>query len=78
MESTVQLISIGNIFFTLDPFRARDAPQEWEMRDDDQPTYVISPDRLDEIRGQKMYPFFDRGGNDGNGDFQVKILDGLR
>ena len=31
--------------------------------------------RLDEIRGQKMYPFFDKGGNDNNGDFQLNIRD---
>jgi hypothetical protein len=39
----------------------------------DMPAYVITPDRLDFIRGQKMYPFFDKGGNDGNGDFQVGV-----
>jgi hypothetical protein len=26
-------------------------------------------------RAQKMYPFFDKGGNDGNGDFQIAIRD---
>ena len=31
--------------------------------------------RLEEIRGQKMYPFFDKGGNDNNGDFQLNIRD---
>ncbi len=32
-------------------------------------------DRLEEIRAQKMYPFFDKGGNNGNGDFQLNIRD---
>ena len=55
-----------------DPFASRTAPR-WPERQDtqDMPSYVITPDRLEYIRGQKMYPFFDRGGNDGNGDFQV-------
>ena len=57
-----------------DPFQSRSAPR-WPERQDtqDMPAYVITPDRLEFIRGQKMYPFFDRGGNDGNGDFQVRI-----
>ncbi len=58
-----------------DPFASRTAPKWPERADsDDMPSYVISSDRLDEIRKQKMYPFFDKGGNDGNGDFQVNFL----
>jgi len=37
--------------------------------------YIISPDRLADIRKQKMYPFFDEGGNDGHGDYQMAIRD---
>ena len=40
------------------------------------PGYIITSDRLEEIRGNKMYPFFDRGGGFGdNGDFQLSIRD---
>jgi hypothetical protein len=59
----------------LDPFNSRTAPQDWTLRDDKEPAYVVTPARLEEIRAQKMYPFFDKGGNDGNGDFQLNIRD---
>ncbi len=51
------------------------APEEWEMMDDDEPAYIVSPDRLDEIRSEMMYPFYDQGGNDNNGDFQLNVRD---
>ena len=56
-------------------FQSRAFNNEWPSRpgNDDQPAYVITNDRLEEIRNQKMYPFFDQGGNDGNGDFQMNI-----
>ena len=41
----------------------------------DEPRHVVSASRLQEIRDQKMYPFFDKGGNDNNGDFQLSIRD---
>ena len=62
----------------LDPFNSRIAPdQQWHDRLDtnDEPTYALTQDRLEEIRGQKMYPFFDKGGNDNNGDFQMNMRD---
>jgi hypothetical protein len=35
--------------------------------------YVISETRLREIRSEFMYCFFDKGGDDGNGDYQSDI-----
>ena len=63
------------MFFSPDPFNSRIAPQALENREDDEPSYIVSPDRLQELRNQEMYPFFDKGGNDGNGDFQTNIRD---
>jgi len=57
-----------------DPWQARQAPSFGNNYGDDN-AYVISPDRLSEIRAQKMYPFFDQGGNDGHGDYQKDIRD---
>ena len=37
-----------------DPFYSRTAPDDWEMRDDDAPAYVVSSARLEEIRAQKV------------------------
>eukprot|EP00095_Tigriopus_kingsejongensis_P008816 maker-scaffold1015_size70757-snap-gene-0.10 protein:Tk08816 transcript:maker-scaffold1015_size70757-snap-gene-0.10-mRNA-1 annotation:"hypothetical protein DAPPUDRAFT_305821" len=53
----------------------REAPADFRLQDDDEPAYTVTSDRLKEIRSQKMYPFFDKGGNDGNGDFQLNIRD---
>ena len=63
------------IIFADPNFQSRAYNDKWPSRpgNDDQPSYVITNDRLEEIRNQKMYPFFDQGGNDGNGDFQMNI-----
>ena len=60
-----------------DPHLSRVAPPEWAERIDtsDDPGYIIPSDRLREIRSQKLYPFFDQGGNDNNGDFQTNMRD---
>lgn len=57
--------------------KSRAFNDDWPDRpgSNDEPAYIISNDRLEEIRGQKMYPFYDKGGNDGNGDFQTNIRD---
>ena len=47
----------------LDPWQSRQAPNFGSERfgsDNKQPDYVITPARLEEIRAQKMYPFFDK------------------
>ena len=75
--------SIQYIFYAVlfkDPHMSRIAPiPTWDDdnlgRSDDDPGYIISADRLDTIRQQKLYPFFDQGGNDNNGDFQLSIRD---
>ena len=36
---------------------------------------MVTPDRLGTIRNQKLYPFQDRDGNDGYGDFQRNVRD---
>ena len=48
--------------------------QQYERGDGDH-SYVISEERLKEIRSQSMYPFFRNGGSDANGDFQSSIRD---
>ena len=37
--------------------------------------YVLTKERLDEIRQEKMYPFFDRDAYGGNGDLVKEIND---
>lgn len=39
--------------------------------------YVITPTRLKEIRERFLYPFHDRGGSDGFGDYQKDIHDSM-
>ena len=46
---------------------------DYSDRIGEEPRHVVSSSRLQEIRDQKMYPFFDQGGNDGNGDFQMNV-----
>ena len=48
---------------------------DWpDRRDsDDDLAYTITKERLDEIRAQKMYPFYDTGGNNNDGDYQMSI-----
>ena len=66
-----------------DPQASLKKGMEWHMPgvDDNNPNnedpgYIITSDRLEEIRGNKLYPFFDRGGGFGdNGDFQIAIRD---
>ena len=53
---------------------ARNAPPSFGDRNMDS-GYVITPDRLNTIRQSKLYPFYDKGGNDNNGDFQLAIRD---
>jgi hypothetical protein len=38
-------------------------------------TYVITKERLDEIRREKLYPFFDRDEDGGRGDFVPELND---
>ena len=65
----------------LDPQLANVKGVEWHMpgvggvAHDDDPGYIITTDHLAEIRAQKMYPFFDRGGNGDMGDFQLNVRD---
>ena len=57
--------------------------QEWHMpgvddnnANNDDPGYIITTDRLEEIRSHKLYPFYDRGGGFGDhGDFQINVRD---
>jgi len=60
-----------------DPWASRNAPPAYSERNADSgvPEYVITPDRLNTIRQSKLYPFFDKGGNDNNGDYQLAIRD---
>ena len=46
---------------------------DYSDRIGEEPRHVVTASRLREIRDQKMYPFFDQGGNDGNGDFQMNV-----
>ena len=64
-------------YLFLDPWASRNAPPAYSERNADSgvPEYVITPDRLNTIRQSKLYPFFDKGGNDNNGDFQLAIRD---
>ena len=43
----------------LDPWAAREAPKTY-FDDGNSPGYVITPDRLQQIRQSKLYPFFDK------------------
>ena len=66
-----------------DPQASLKKGMEWHMpgvdnshSNDDDPGYIITSDRLEEIRGHKLYPFFDSGGGWGdNGDFQINVRD---
>eukprot|EP00096_Caligus_rogercresseyi_P016873 TRINITY_DN996_c0_g2_i3.p1 TRINITY_DN996_c0_g2~~TRINITY_DN996_c0_g2_i3.p1 ORF type:complete len:1255 (-),score=221.80 TRINITY_DN996_c0_g2_i3:184-3948(-) len=68
----VLLILTAESAKAVDNFRGN----EWiNPHSDDEFQYVVSSDRLEQVRSEKMYPFFDKGGNDGNGDFQLNIRD---
>jgi len=41
--------------------------------DDNPPFYTITNTRLQEIRSQFMYWYFDKGGNDNQGDYQSAL-----
>jgi len=46
-----------------------------QYNNDGMPEYTLTPDRLNQLRQQKLYPFDDKGGDDNNGDFQKDIRD---
>ena len=61
------------MYSSTDP-NVRIAPAfDYSDRIGEEPRHVVTASRLREIRDQKMYPFFDQGGNDGNGDFQMNV-----
>lgn len=55
---------------SFDPMMSRMAPQQWQK---DAGPYAITDSRLQEIRAQKMYPYFDTDQRGGNGDLEVNI-----
>lgn len=55
---------------SFDPMNSRIAPRQWQ---NNQGPYVITADRLREIRDQKMYPFFDIDSKGGTGDLEKNI-----
>ena len=59
-------------YLFVDPWASRNAPPAYSERNADSgvPEYVITPDRLNTIRQSKLYPFFDKGGNDNNAGHQ--------
>ena len=68
--------SLISRFFLIFLGSAGRAPKnDWpDRRDsDDDLAYTITKERLDEIRAQKMYPFYDTGGNNNDGDYQMSI-----
>ena len=76
-------VSLSN-FRILDPQQQLKKGMEWHMpgvdnnnnANNDAPGYIITSERLDEIRGNKLYPFYDRGGGfEDNGDLQLGIRD---
>ncbi|XP_044731193.1 protein mesh isoform X2 [Chrysoperla carnea] len=56
-----------------DPLHSRYAPKDADLNQYRGDPYNISKERLKEIRDEFMYWYFDRGGNDGNGDYQISI-----
>ncbi|CAH0391044.1 unnamed protein product [Bemisia tabaci] len=62
-------------YFTqsFDPGNNRYAPPSMRAGYLDGPLYVISEQRLREIRSEFLYWFYDRGGDDGYGDYQKDI-----
>lgn len=61
-------------FFSLftDP-NNRVAPSEPPTHHNDGRGYTITPARLTELRSHFLYWFFDKGGNEDNGDYQKDI-----
>ena len=59
--------------FCADPGNNRYAPPSMRAGYLDGPLYVISEQRLREIRSEFLYWFYDRGGDDGYGDYQKDI-----
>lgn len=50
----------------------RYAPSTQRLGPNDVP-YLVSEERLREIRSEFMYWYFDKGGNDNNGDLQIHL-----
>lgn len=49
------------------------APKEADLRQYRGEPYLIPQNRLDDLRKEFMYWYFDQGGDDGNGDYQTNI-----
>jgi len=58
-----------------DPWQKADPAFKGKSVDSGVPAYSITPDRLRELRENKLYPFYDVGGPSNNGDFQTDIRD---
>lgn len=59
-------------FFLTDP-NSRNAPSEPPTFQKGPGGYSITQQRLMELRRNFLYPFFDRGGPNNNGDYQTDI-----
>jgi len=62
----------GNLDLLYDCRNNRHAPPTHRIGPNENP-YIITEARLREIRSEFLYCFFDKGGDDGNGDYQTDI-----
>lgn len=76
MSHLVRLFLMTSLHRYVGIFADSDSPEadRYAPRSEDSPiAYDITEDRLREIRSKFMYWYFDKGGDDDNGDYQTAL-----